>query len=304
MFVGNQKLLTIPMVRSDVYQVREFGWWFTPDVVISMSKSTKGRTAPKSMRHKQILDVAAENPEASIAELAAEVPSATADLVERVLEEHGDPAESDEPEVSDESQSASSTESQPHPAPDALSSTERETLRAIQRHPTASQRDLAEKLGVTASTVSNRVNGIDGFDWASREEFADAVFDDEAPESTATADDSDGASDAGPTASESVPDEADGRGSGADTATESRSPAEPATAAGEVNTTLMTFQSTVEDLSDKLADLEGQVETVTDGGDSPQPFQDPELVHKVVHACMDSENISEEEELRILDSLL
>ena len=61
---------------------------------------------------------------------------------------------------------------------------------------------------------------------------------------------------------------------------------------------------TIRDLSEQLAELEGQVETVTDGGGSPQPFQDPELVHKVVHACMDSDKISEEEELRILDSLL
>ncbi|WP_407066998.1 winged helix-turn-helix transcriptional regulator [Haloarcula brevis] len=260
------------------------------------------------MRHKQILDVAAENPEASIAELAAEVPSATADLVERVLEEHGDPAESDGTDAPEESPNESSTASQSYPAPDTLTSTERETLRAIQRHPTASQRDLAEKLGVTASTVSNRVNGIDGFDWANRAEFADGVFDGDAPEPTATPDDTGAAPDAEPTEDDAVADEADTVADETDDresdAAPDRSPAEPAPAAGEVNTTLTTFQSTVEELSDKLADLEGQVETVTDGGDSPRPFRDPELVHKVVHACMDSENISDEEELRILDSLL
>ena len=273
------------------------------------------------MRHKQILDVAAENPEASIEELAAEVPSATVDLVERVLEEHGDPAETDGTDESDTSPSDSPTASQSHPAPEDLSSAERETLQAIRQHPTASQRDLAEKLGVTASTVSNRVNGIDGFDWTDREAFANAVFDDEAPES-ATAQ-----NEAGPQASDAEPTDSTGVSDGAETASEAddgvseaddgvseaddgasddrdHSLPVPPGAAGEVNTTLTTFQSTVEDLSDKLAELEGQVETVTDGGDTPQPFQDPELVHKVVHACMDSDKISEEEELRILDSLL
>ncbi len=74
MLVPSQaKLLTIPSGRSNVNQVGGIGWRHLPYVVISMSKSTKGQTAPKSMRHKQILDVAAENPEASIAELAAEV---------------------------------------------------------------------------------------------------------------------------------------------------------------------------------------------------------------------------------------
>ena len=265
------------------------------------------------MRHKQILDVAAENPEASIEELAAEVPSATVDLVERVLEEHGDPAETDGTDESDTSPSDSPTAPQSHPAPADLSSAERETLQAIRQHPTASQRDLAEKLGVTASTVSNRVNGIDGFDWADREAFANTVFDDEAPES-ATAQ-----NEAGPQASDAEPSDSTGVSDGAETASEAddgvseadtasddgdNSLPVPPGAAGEVNTTLTTFQSTVEDLSDKLAELEGQVETVTDGGDTPQPFQDPELVHKVVHACMDSDKISEEEELRILDSLL
>ncbi|AAV45364.1 unknown [Haloarcula marismortui ATCC 43049] len=274
-----------------------------------MSKSTKGQTAPKSMRHKQILDVAAENPEASIAELAAEVPSATAELVERVLEEHGDPAETDETDSSDESPAEPSAGSQSHPAPEDLSSTERETLRAIQQHPTASQRDLAETLGVTASTVSNRVNGIDGFDWTNREAFANAVFcEQETGSATPSGKTETPASDSESSESTDTPDDADGRVSEPDTASDSTesSIAAAETAAGEVNTTLTTFQSTVEDLSEQLAELEGQVETIADGGGSPQsdPFQDPELVHKVVHACMDSEKISEDEELRILDSLL
>lgn len=285
-----------------------------------MSQSSKGNTAPKSMRHKQILDVAAENPEASIAELAAEVPSATTDLVERVLEEHGDPAETDDEAAAEGGQTATDesaadggstavddaattasddeeTESQSHPTPSELSAAERETIRAIREYPTASQRDLAEKLDVTASTVSNRVNGIDGFDWANRETFANAVLDaDEPTSSEADADSADAthrAADAEATSEPEVASEPE-----ATTAAE-RDPSSDA-----VTDTITTFQSTVEDLSAQLEDLEGQVETIADGGESPQPFQDPELVHKVVHACMNSENITEEEELQILESLV
>jgi len=239
------------------------------------------------MRHKQILDVAADNPEASIEDLAAEVPSATPDLVERVLEKHGDPASEDDvvatdgadhaPSADDDGSAATTeddvsasaaiqTATPSYPSPEDLSPTQRETLRAITEHPTASQRDLAEVLDVTASTISNRVNSIDGFDWSEREAFAHAVLDGE--ESTTT-----------------------------DTGS---SP--------QVVDTVETVQSTVDQLSTQIEDLEGRMETVTDGSGATQAqsrvFDDPELVHKVVHACMDSENISEDEELRILKSLL
>lgn len=229
------------------------------------------------MRHKQVLDVAADNPEASVEDLAAKVPSATAELVERVLEEYGDPAsenespEPEEPTMEDETSESDQTASQPatgeqaYPDPSDLSAAERETIRAINEHPTASQRDLADELGVTASTVSNRVNGIDGFDWANREQFAKAVLgerDTDSPEAT------------------------------------------PATS--EMSEVAASFQSTVDELATQISDLEGRMETIADGSGAThaQVFQDPELVHKVVHACMHSENITEEEELRILESLL
>lgn len=235
------------------------------------------------MRHKQILDVAADNPEASVEDLAAKVPSATAELVERVLEEYGDPASEDEspeseespepeePTMGDETPESDQTVSQPatgeqaYPDPSDLSAAERETIRAINEHPTASQRDLADELGVTASTVSNRVNGIDGFDWANREQFAKAVLGERDTDSPETS---------------------------------------PATS--EMSEVAAAFQSTVDELATQISDLEGRMETIADGSGAThaQVFQDPELVHKVVHACMSSENITEEEELRILESLL
>jgi len=58
------------------------------------------------------------------------------------------------------------------------------------------------------------------------------------------------------------------------------------------------------DGSDRIAALESQVEALEvrlDEAASEQTFEpDPELVHKVVHACMDADYISQEEELEVL----
>jgi hypothetical protein len=47
---------------------------------------------PRAHIHREILDAAADAPDASLDAIADEVPSATADLVDRVLAEYGDPA--------------------------------------------------------------------------------------------------------------------------------------------------------------------------------------------------------------------
>jgi len=127
------------------------------------------------MRHKQILEVAAENPDASMEAVASRVPSATTQLVEQVLDEHGDPAQGKDGDQSESSDPI--TPSVPsYPDPEELSEKELETIRAIREHPEDSQRDLAEKLNVTSATVSNRVNSIEGFDWSERQTFAETVL--------------------------------------------------------------------------------------------------------------------------------
>jgi len=57
-----------------------------------MSKSESSSIQPKSIRQKQILNVAAENPGATLAEIAEQVPSVSTDHVDRVLDQYGDPA--------------------------------------------------------------------------------------------------------------------------------------------------------------------------------------------------------------------
>lgn len=278
------------------------------------------------MRQRRVLDAAAENPDASMHELAAMVPTATADFVERVLETYGDPAAEDESEsattevgkstlsaseqptdasATDQSASegrqpterlvteqsmtgdeqatddstaeqvkdkpttnGSSTEqsraeseaadgSHSPPSPDELTSKQREICRAIAAEPEATQRELAAEFGVSASTVSNHVNSIEGFDWGRRQPFVEGLFDDD-PES----------------------------------------PAE----AGETGTEPAELQETLAELSERLSALEEQVEQWNVRA-SESTF-DPNLAHKVVHACIQAERITEEEELQILRTLL
>ncbi|MCT9095301.1 helix-turn-helix domain-containing protein [Haloarchaeobius sp. HME9146] len=289
-----------------------------------------GVSFPKSIRHRQILDVAEENPDASIEELASLVPSATADLVEHVFEEYGDPAaeddtptepaaataagdqpsehgdtddeqamETNEPETNDPGEQSptadateandseeetndanspeSATPSETEPSLDELSAKQREVLTAVAAQPTATQQEIGDRLDVTGATVSNRVNSIEGFDWSERESFVDTVFD-ERP-STAV-----------PMNGESTTTET--------TETEPESTDEDATIADATTD----VEATLEQIEARLADLEatrGQTETK-----GRSVFEDPALVHKVIHACMDAETISKDEELQIIKELL
>lgn len=230
-----------------------------------MSKPEESRTQPRSMRHKRILDVAADDPEATIEEIATEIPSATPDLVENVLEKYGDPA-SDEssgtvdsgPTDTADGQSMTDSTDQPPHDHENLSEPQLETLRAIAASPSATQRELAESLDVTAATVSKRVNDIDGFDWADRQEFVQSVLEtDVAPapeETTMSTTDTDGES--------------------------------------------------IDELTDRVVQLEERIDELAESTEANAVFDDPELLHKIVHACMDAETISEDEELRILKEFL
>lgn len=252
---------------------------------------------PRAMIHKHILEVAADHPEASLEEIAGTVSGASIGLVEQVLDEYGDPHEPDQPagQHEDSTPQAPATSSNSadtdgdaaghpsdrtaapaehggaesmetdtmtatDPAPADIEATDltekqRETIEAIYEDPDASQGDLAERLGVSRATICQRVNGIDGFDWADREAFADAVV-----------------------------------GNGADPAA--------ATPTAE----LEAVTRSLEDLGTRLDALERRLEP--DGGPRDAIFDDPELTHKVIQACVHADQISEDEELSIIAGLL
>jgi len=211
---------------------------------------------PRAVIHKQILDAARERPDATIQELAAEISGASDDLVERVLDSYGDPKnDSEEGEsVSEESTVEALADEEPMggdaPAPDIedLTEVQRETIRAIYEHPNATQRELAELLGVSAPTINDRVNSVDGFEWNSRYEFTKTIMNHDSSEPNGSPE---------------------------------RDSEDKAT------------------LRDRIKRLETKLEA-----DPHCPLQDPTIVHKVVHACMTAENITEEEELRIIEAVL
>ena len=246
----------------------------------SVSKSDGRQSIPKSIRHKKILDRAAEHPDASLEKLAEGIPSATPDLVEHVLEEYGDPGEDPQPLGTTDDRSASdsgandaksSTDSDDekdqsvaptYPMPSDLSKKQRRTLQAIHEDPTATQSEIAEQLDVSPPTVSNRVNDLENFEWEERENYVNAVFGEPAVDDLESGPASDvSATDGGPDIS-------------------------------------------IEQFETRLERIERKLESRQQSGATPAVFTDTEVLHKVVHACMASERNTEDEELRILETLL
>lgn len=224
------------------------------------------RLLPRSVRHKRVLDIAAEQPDASMEEIAEEVPSATADLVERVLDDYGDPAE----DVVDDLDDGSDGPSDPIvelPDPSELTSTQRETIRQIREHPEETQADIAARLGVTAPTVCNRLNSIEGFDWSKRRAIAASILDpgDGDPEETLSMSSND---------------------SQHQMETDTQDEVE------------------LERLAERIIDLERRIEDLSRSSRPALAMIDADLTHKVLHACLHSEQISAEEELKILESFV
>jgi hypothetical protein len=357
------------------------------------------------MRQKRILSVAAENPDASLAQIADEIATVTPDVVESVLESYGDPAESaaggtqggqtatsdggspnpetepiaideaggDAPAsataepagdaVSEESGDAvietgkkesSSNSVESPPSLESLTPKQRETLVAIRDHPDATQRELAELLDVSAPTVSNRVNAVPGFEWDRRRRFVDHILEPEsgsgagsgsgsesgdgvtpepthaaAPETEAKSE-NDGNQEEDRNSENETADAAavdtseahepsesnvsadDAAPDATDETTEDQSDSEANTSGSESDTPEVRVQAhQLEDmierlnrLSEQLEEREGESEDHDEGGAGENRLDDPELAHKVIHACVVSEEISEEEELEIIKQLV
>ena len=289
------------------------------------------RTLPSSMRHKRILDVAADQPDASIEDIAEQVGMATPDLVERVLEQYGDPsvdadstnvaptAKTDDPIATNgeavdstaekaDNVDASNTDEQPTHSesnatddgtpstdPEALSAKQRRTLQAIHEQPDATQREIAAEFDVTAATISNRVNSIDGFEWQRRRQFVETLFDSDAEDGTSDAmeESAVGASESSLMPPETEPHAVDSE----ERAVESVS----ATDGGQAEA----VSKNIEQLADRVATIESRLDNENmESSSGSTGFDDFELLRKVLHACLESDVISEEEELRIMQVLL
>lgn len=233
-------------------------------------------TVPRAVVHKKILDRAESRPDVSIDELANTVTGASPDLVERVLDEYGDPAADEEQtnKIEQETSEASS-ESEENNTSDGVNGTnsgvppereyeseeiteeQQEILRRIQEYPAETQREIADRFDVSTSTINRRLNSITGFEWNCRQEFATAMLDNNSS---------------------------------------SQDEATPETTA-------------VEDLTEQVQTLTEQVESLqneheTQSASVQSPFGNPDLACKIARECMKSDNVTEQEETQILKNII
>ena len=346
-----------------------------------MSESETVSSKVNSIRQKRVLEMAEKKPNASLSEISEEIPSATADYVDRILDRFGDPAasaeespddsqpedtgskpdkqnesksensnkekmsketpptspptisgtdsnstdepdlteptrKSEEPSVADDLRGSQKESDEEPPDPDDLTQKERETLRAIHYEPTAAQKEIANMLGVSRATVSNRVNAISGFSWQNRGSFVEEIFDEEiiiddsitnglnqssTEENRSNSyDENSAVSDASNSMASRVIDEEiddndmDSKREGVtQTAGDSVDP--------EVSADIAEMADQMNDIEHCLGKLEENIENTDSNSDSL--LNNSELLHKVVHACMDSDIVSEEEEIKILEAI-
>ena len=217
-------------------------------------------TAPRAVIHKRILEVARADPDASLERLAGEVPGASPDLVERVLEEYGDPGE---PTTTTETEDPDPMPEQADSTDDAaLTEKQRETLRAIADRPDATQAQLADVLGVSRATVNKRLNDIDGFDWTDRATFVESAL-----------------------------------GSGSASTPDEPRTADAASDGGQL--LAAEDERAVEQLQERLARLERR----TGEHAETEGLEDTGLLAKVMRAVMAAEDITEDEEVAVLEAL-
>ncbi len=214
---------------------------------------------------------------------------------------------------------APATDDEPDRPPDldSLSDKQRRTLEALYERPNASQGDLAEDLDVTRATICRRLNAIPGFEWSDRRAFAESAFGDE----------DSAADDAGAAAIQSATPENDGgRGptddgndrestdsgdadrDGESARSAARSDAESGRtsdgdASGEAEASPGITDRRLAAVEDRLATIESRLDE-TGAGEGTDLSLSPELAHKVVHACMESDKLTEDEELEVLRSLM
>lgn len=181
--------------------------------------------------------------------------------------------------------------------PDISELTEKqlETMQAIRERPTATQAELADELGVTSATINQRVNSISGFDWSNRHVFVEKLFyraglsnEYETETSVDSRTETSNSTETSTVSSENTASMMDHDTSRSNTDDEL------------ANQQYEDLSSQVDKLSEQLEALEQRVETQS----SSASFSDPALAHKVIHACVTSDQISEEEELRIIENII
>lgn len=339
---------------------------------------------PRAMIHCQILDIAASRPDVSYTAIADEVSGATPSLVERVLDEYGDPGDDGQDDGSQSDTGAESGQSQApadtaangdvvNEAPEspseqgpqateatpeslgsedddrtdglqgdgatdetdntsdtmtssstqtngsvdgqttdlALSEKQGETLHAVYDRPEATQEELAEQLGVTRATISRRLNAIPGFEWSDRRAFVAAVFEGDgtaAADETPAADETEavGAAAAG-AVDETVdaePDDATDTADGASDGDDEASDPASGAALRRLDERLTALEDGDTARADDASTDRDEASSDRDEAATATVSLTPELAHKVLSACMESERITDDEEVELVRSLV
>lgn len=272
-----------------------------------MSKSTDEGTIPKSVRHKRILSLAEDRPDASLEALADEIPTATVDLIEHVLEQYGDPASNEDGDPPDGSSQT----------PDMATNDSTDESNAGVESMEEAPPDDADSDTTDPSVHSpNNQDETDGdgeesesADLPSASELTDieretlALIRENPTATQRELGDILGVSPA--TISNRVNAirgfEWGDRASLVDEILADTNPNEYSNHMAAEN---VTVTDQLETIADRLDALEARLDDRSAPSEPESIFADSELIHKVIHACMESDHLSEEEELQVIRDVL
>lgn len=254
----------------------------------SLPNPSVDSTHPRAIIHRQILDAAAAIPEASIDELADCVTGAIIDLVERVLETYGDPAGDESTTTGDGAPASPTDPSTTTAEPDdgTAEAAEEPTGDSDIPNKTASEDADADSSPPDTDTPELSPTQLKTLRLvADRQDATQAEIADELGVIAGTVSNQLNAID------------------GFDWAERDR--CAPQLLSDQTDHTSQPPMSTADtDLSsieNRLDDLEA---TLTDQVPARPVFDDPTLLHKVLHACMQAEDITEDEERQIIATLV
>lgn len=272
-----------------------------------MSQARDRSDPPRAIIHKRILDVAESRPDASMAELADEVTGASTEMVEKVLDEYGGPGEEGGGEAppSEPIGSDSTVGATAEPESDGSNDDHAKDLEDTSASGEEGDDQSTDPDADADSTVDDPPAGMPNSDPAGDTE-ADPTEPDltdrqlktlrlirERPDAS-QADIAEAFDVTRPTISRWVNDIP-----GFDW--QRRSAIADSILNGTMNATATTSdQPSLEDLQDRLQAIETQLET----GDTSVGSLDPDLAHKVMHACLHSDRITEDEELKVLRAFM
>ncbi|ACV46204.1 MULTISPECIES: winged helix-turn-helix transcriptional regulator [Halomicrobium] len=246
----------------------------TTDTVVADPDGSEP-SQPRALIHKKILDTAQSNPTAATAEIATEVSGASVELVEQVLQEYGDPAaEDDQPVESDDQDTVDDETSEPE-------DDEVEPPISAETGPD----EKGEDVDLTALDEKQRetLRAIHRQPTATQAEIADTL-----DVSRATI----------PKRVNDIPGfDWPSRQAFVEALFETDAESDDDLAAFEESLT-----ESLEELTARIETIETQLQTTTPA--TNVVHVEPGLLHKVVHACMDADYISRDEELQLLHRLL